>query len=123
VGRRSPEDHRFDVELAAGIHEIAAAFLNDAVVGQEDRNLYLDRFTITPPPGVAAPVLADKRELAQAAERREREVVAATQAAIEKHRKTESVIRILDDSGRPMVQLVRDGPPEIVVRLTSSSSP
>jgi hypothetical protein len=62
VGHRTPEDHRFEVELEAGIHEIAAAFLNDAVVGQEDRNLYLDRLTITPPPGAAAPVLADKRE-------------------------------------------------------------
>jgi hypothetical protein len=34
VGRREPEDYRFDVDLAAGVYEIAAAFLNDALVGQ-----------------------------------------------------------------------------------------
>jgi endo-1,4-beta-xylanase len=102
VGRPTPEDHRFDVDLAAGVHEIAAAFLNDAVVGQEDRNLYLDRLTISPPPGAVAPVVADQRELALAAEQREQQVVAATQAAIEKHRKTDAVIRILDPSGRPV---------------------
>ena len=60
VGRREPEDYRFDVDLAAGVHEIAAAFLNDALVGQEDRNLYLKRFTISPPPGAADPVLVDQ---------------------------------------------------------------
>lgn len=67
VDRREPEDYRFDVELAAGVHEIAAAFLNDALVGQEDRNLYLERFTINPPPGAADPVLVARQELAQAA--------------------------------------------------------
>ena len=97
-----PEDYRFDVDLAAGVHEIAAAFLNDALVGKEDRNLYLERFTISPPPGAADPVLVDKQELAQAAEQREREVVAATQAAIEKHRKVDAKIRILDAAGRPV---------------------
>lgn len=102
VVRPEPEDYRFDVDLAVGAHEIAAAFLNDALVGQEDRNLYLERFTISPPPGTADPVLVDKQELAQAAEQREREVVAGTQAAIEKHRKMEAKIRILDASGRPV---------------------
>ena len=100
VGRRTPENHRFELNLAAGVHEIAAAFLNDAVIGQEDRNLYLDRLTIIPPPGAVAPVLADQRELAQAAELRELDVMAATQASIETHRKTDVVIRILDSSGR-----------------------
>ena len=95
-------DYRFDVDLAAGIHEIAAAFLNDAVIGKEDRDLYLERFTISPPPGAAEPVLADKQELAEAAEKREREIVAATQAAIEKHRKADAKIRIVDAAGRPM---------------------
>jgi len=102
VGRPKPEDYRFDVDLAAGAHEIAAAFLNDALVGREDRNLYLERFTISPPPGAADPVLVDKQELAQAAEQREREVVAGTQAAIEKHRKMDAKIRVLDASGRPV---------------------
>ena len=102
VGRSERTDYRFDVELAAGIHEIAAAFLNDAVIGKEDRNLYLERFTISPPSGAAEPVLVNKQELAEAAERREREIVAATQAAIEKHRKADAKVRIVDAGGRPL---------------------
>ena len=102
VGGAQRADYRFDVELAAGIHEIAAAYLNDAVIGKEDRNLYLERFTIGPPPGTAEPVLAAKQELAEAAEKREQQIVAATQAAIEKHRKAGAKIRIVDAGGRPV---------------------
>ena len=90
VGRDEPADYRFETELTAGIHEIAAAFLNDAVVGREDRNLYLDHLTIIPPAGAAEPVLVAKQELAEVAEKREREIVAATDAAIEKHRKADA---------------------------------
>lgn len=102
VDRREPEDYRFNMELSAGVHEIAVAFLNDALVGQEDRNLYLKQLTISSPPGVADPVLVDKQELAQAAEERERDVVAATQAAIDKHRKADAKILVLDAGGRPL---------------------
>ncbi len=38
VGSAQRADYRFDVELAAGIHEVAAADLNDAVIGKEDRH-------------------------------------------------------------------------------------
>ena len=102
VGGAQRANYRFDVELAAGIHEIAAAYLNDAVIGKEDRNLYLERFTISPPPAAAEPVLVAKQELAEAAEKREREIVAATQAAIEKHRKADAKIRVVDAAGRPV---------------------
>jgi GH35 family endo-1,4-beta-xylanase len=102
VGGAQRADYRFDVELAAGIHEIAAAYLNDAVIGKEDRNLYLDRFTIGSPPGAADPVLVAKQELTEAAEKREREIVAATQAAIEKDRKADVKVRLVDPAGRPM---------------------
>ena len=101
VGRAEPADYRFDVRTAAGVHEIAAAFLNDAIIGKEDRNLYLERFTITPPPGAAEPVLAAKEEMAEAAEQREQEIVAATEAAIEKNRKADAKIRVVDAAGRP----------------------
>jgi GH35 family endo-1,4-beta-xylanase len=102
VGGAQRANYRFDVALAAGIHEIAAAFLNDAVIGKEDRNLYLDRFTISSPPGTGDPVLVTKQELTEAAEKREREIVAATQAAIENYRKADSTIRVVDAAGRAM---------------------
>ncbi len=102
VDRGEPADYRFEAELAAGIHEIAAAFLNDAVVGREDRNLYLDYLKVIPPAGAVEPVLVAKAELAEAAEDREREIVAATDAAIEKHRKADATIRLVDAEGEPV---------------------
>ena len=102
VGRGESADYRFDVELTAGIHEIAAAFLNDTIAGTEDRNLYLDRITITPPAGAAEPTLVAKQELAEAAQKREREIVAATDAAIEKYRKADARVRVVDAAGRPV---------------------
>jgi len=102
VGRSEPQEYRFDVYLAAGVHEIAAAFLNDALVGREDRNLYLERIVLSPPAGVADPVPVDKQELAQAAQQREAEIVAATRQAIDQHRKADATIRVLDAAGWPV---------------------
>ena len=52
-------DYLFQVELAPGVHSIGVAFLNDAYIpGVEDRNLYLDKFAIYSPPGIAKPELA-----------------------------------------------------------------
>ena len=102
VGSDEPADYRFELELTAGIHEIAAAFLNDAVIGREDRNLYLDHLTIIPPTGTAEPALVTKEELADSVEKLEREIVAATDAAIEKHRKKDAKVRIVDAQGKPV---------------------
>jgi endo-1,4-beta-xylanase len=113
VNRADPTDYRFDADLTAGPHEIATAFLNDALIGNEDRNLYLQRITITPPPNADAPTLADGKELIAQAARREAEIVAGTRDAIERHRKTDAVLRILDANGKP----VRNAP--ITVTQTS----
>jgi len=102
VNRAEPADYRFDADLTAGPHEIAAAFLNDALIGKEDRNLYLQRITITPPQGADAPTLTDGKELMAQAAKRETEVVVATRDAIERHRKTDAVLRILDANGQPV---------------------
>jgi GH35 family endo-1,4-beta-xylanase len=102
VDRSQRADYRFQRDLAAGIHEVAVTLLNDAIVGKEDRNLYLDRFTIRPPSGTADPVLVNQRELAEAAEKSEQQIVAATQSAIEKCRKADAIVRVLDAAGRPM---------------------
>jgi endo-1,4-beta-xylanase len=100
VDRADPQDYQFRVDLAAGIHEIAAGFLNDAVINQEDRNLYLHRVTIGAPAGGAEPALVTTEELAEAAEAREQEIVAQTQSAIEKHRKADATIHVVDAAGR-----------------------
>ena len=95
----SPRTTPFQVELTAGDHEIAAAFLNDALVGKEDRNLYLARITIIPPSGAPDPTFPSVKEMAEAAEAREQEVVAATKPAIEKNRKADAKIRVVDAAG------------------------
>ena len=97
-----PKDYAFEVELTAGDHEIAAAFLNDALVGKEDRNLYLARITIISPSGAPDPTFPSVKEMAEAAEAREQEVVAATKPAIEKNRKADAKIRVVDAAGRPV---------------------
>ena len=102
VGRADAADYRFALPLTPGIHEIAAAFLNDTMIGKEDRNLYLQSITIRPPPGGADPVLAGKAEAAAAGEERERAAVAATEAAIDRHRKTDATVRVVDSAGRPL---------------------
>jgi hypothetical protein len=43
-----------------------------------------------------------RAELVEAAAAREREIVARTESAIEKHRKGEATIRVLDAAGRPL---------------------
>ena len=54
-------DYSFQVALTPGDHSIGVAFLNDAYnPGVEDRNLYLDKFSIYSPPGIAKPELASK---------------------------------------------------------------
>ena len=102
VDRATWTDYRFQVELPAGVCELAVAFVNDAVVGDEDRNLYLDRFTVKPPLGAADPIRVGTEEWSQAAEQRERELVAATDRAIEKHRKADVTLRLVDPQGKPV---------------------
>ncbi len=102
VDQVEARDYSFQVELTTGDHEIAAAFLNDGLIGNEDRNLYLARITIIPTSGATDPTFPSLEEMAEAAEAREREVVAATKPAIEKNRKAEAKIRVVDAEGRPV---------------------
>lgn len=102
VGLAQPRDYRFNIEISGGVHEIAVAFLNDAIIGREDRNLYLGRITINPPAGAPDPSLPRTEELLEAAEIQEREVLAATESAIDKNRKGDARIRVVDAAGRPV---------------------
>jgi GH35 family endo-1,4-beta-xylanase len=104
VGSAERADYQFEAVLAPGAHEIAAAFLNDAVIGKEDRNLYLAQITIVPPEGGVPPVLADETELLAAAEKRENDLITATQLAIEKNRKSDAIIHVVDSTGKSVPQ-------------------
>jgi GH35 family endo-1,4-beta-xylanase len=102
VERKEPADYPFEVDLAGGSHEIAASFTNDALIGAEDRNLYVVSLAVIPPGGIAAPVPTDGSERLEEADRREQEIVAATAGEIERNRKADAVVRVLDASGRPV---------------------
>lgn len=52
--------------------------------------------------GLSSAALVAKQELAEAAKKREREIVAATDAAIEKYRKADATVRVVDAAGRPV---------------------
>jgi GH35 family endo-1,4-beta-xylanase len=98
-------EHIFRLPLQADVHRLTLAFLNDARTETEDRNLYVESLTLeTPAPG-PSPALAEpgdwsrswkpRREAAEAQTLREAE------AAIERIRKRDLRIRVLDAQGRP----------------------
>jgi GH35 family endo-1,4-beta-xylanase len=102
VGSPKFADYAFRQRLDAGLHEIAVGFLNDAVVGGEDRNLYLGAIEVRPPAGVAAPTVAAAKELAEMAAKQEAAFVAELDAKIEADRKSDASVRVVDADGRPV---------------------
>ena len=102
VDSEKPAGHTFLVKLAAGVHEVAVAFTNDAVIGKEDRNLYVQTIEIHPPPGAAAPALAPASEVADMAARQEQKLLASLDAEIERHRKGEATVQVVGADGRPV---------------------
>ena len=102
VSRGEMADYRLQAGLTAGDHEIAVAFLNDRLTADEDRNLYLDRFTITAPPGAADPTVVPLEEMAKVCRRREQAVLDRCRERIEKNRKSPAAVQVLDASGKPV---------------------
>ncbi|MEE8452954.1 MAG: endo-1,4-beta-xylanase [Thermoguttaceae bacterium] len=102
VDRPEPTDYHFTAALPAGVCEVAVAFTNDAVAGDEDRNLYLDRITISPPAGLADPVPVDAEDLAERFEKQEQETLQLCRQRIEKNRKADATVRVVDAGGRPV---------------------
>lgn len=94
----------FVVKLAKGPAKVVVTFDNDAVIGNQDRNLYLAKIEITPPKGVAEPKLVPKaRAMARAnarAEQAERAALKQAAVDIEKNRKRDAAIRVVDATGR-----------------------
>ena len=106
VASATPKRYVLVATCAAGAGKVVVTFDNDAMIGKADRNLYLARIEITPPPGVAEPkrvarerALARQGALAALAER-----AALKQAAldIETHRKRDAAVRVVDAGGKPV---------------------
>ena len=105
VASAEAQVYMFVVKLPKGSGRVVVTFDNDAVIGNEDRNLYLSKIEITPPKGVAEPKLVPKdRALAKENARAEQaERAALKQAAIdiERNRKRDAELRIVDAAGKP----------------------
>ena len=102
VASAKPAEYAFDQELPAGLHEIAVSFLNDAMIGKEDRNLYLGWIEVRAPAGVAAATVAPAKEIDEMAARQEKEFVAALDAKIDAHRKADATVRVVGADGKPV---------------------
>ncbi|HUU10652.1 MAG TPA: endo-1,4-beta-xylanase [Phycisphaerae bacterium] len=89
------QEYTFRVEMGAGVHTVAAAFLNDAFVPPEDRNLYLDRLEIRPAEGGKEPEMASHQQWAAKGEAREEAALEKAAQGIEKHRKADATVQVV----------------------------
>lgn len=87
-------DYTFEVTIPRGVHTVAVTFLNDTVVGGEDRNLYLDRIEIRPAEGGAEPTSASHDDWAAMGERREAAALEKADEGVETHRKADATVRV-----------------------------
>ena len=102
VPSASPAEYAFRVKLSAGLHEIAVGFTNDALVGKEDRNLYVEWIDAYPPAGAATPTVAAAKEIEEMAQKQEDAFLAGLGAEIDRHRKCGATVRVVDAAGKPL---------------------
>lgn len=102
VASAEPKDYAFRLKTAAGAHTVTVAFLNDAVAGGEDRNLYLARLNLAAAAGAPEPTLASLEGVRAQAALQEERVLAESDAAIERVRKGDAVVRVVDAAGKPI---------------------
>jgi len=98
VAAKTSNDYKFSVKLTAGVHEIAVAFLNDALNKDEDRNLYIESLEIDAP----ASTLAQPDEWVAESKQREVAMLAASAVRIEQNRKGDGIVSVVDERGRPV---------------------
>jgi GH35 family endo-1,4-beta-xylanase len=92
-------DFSFSLNVLAGVHTLGASFQNDALIGSEDRNIYLQQIVITPPAGGIEPQLSTQSAWLGAGKAREDAAVAAAIAAIPALRKGTVSVKIVNASG------------------------
>jgi endo-1,4-beta-xylanase len=101
-------DYAFEANISIGIHRFTVAFTNDAAVPDpndpkkwvEDRNLYVNRIEIESPAGGQEPVLSRAEDWAREALKSEEEAVEETGKQIERNRKGEAVVHVVDAGGK-----------------------
>jgi len=106
VGSRDMADYTLKMDIPAGAHQVAVAFLNDEMAGGEDRNLYLERIEIRSPAGAVDAALVTREEWSLAGELREERALERAAQGIEQFRKGPATIRVVGADGKPVSDAV-----------------
>ena len=94
--------HDFTVSLSPCTHAVGVTFLNDAIVGKEDRNLILDRFAIASESASVQVEKAAKQQWESDGPFREEWTLKAAPARIQENRTREVTLALRDASGAPV---------------------
>ena len=106
VSREKPSLYDLRFHTAPGVHKITLALLNDVKTERERRYLNIDSMSVEPTDSLPQPTLGDgKRWRAWWVPHEkalEETVLADARAAIERSRKGDAIIRIMDQKGHPI---------------------
>ncbi|MGB2976740.1 MAG: endo-1,4-beta-xylanase [Phycisphaerae bacterium] len=100
VNSKDFADYTLRVEIPAGVNRVTVAFTNDALEGDEDRNLYLERIEVRPAPGGEAVTLAGREEWVAVGEQREEQALEQAAQGIERFRKGPATVRVVGADGQ-----------------------
>lgn len=100
VNTSTMKTYSYTVTLTAQVHTIGFKFLNDALINNEDRNLYLDYMVITQPKGKTNPVLSTQSAWYTACRTRETTQLQQTATAIQTNRMGSATITVLNAAGQ-----------------------
>ncbi|HUT58240.1 MAG TPA: endo-1,4-beta-xylanase [Phycisphaerae bacterium] len=107
------DDYTFLLKMTPGVHRLTVAFMNDHAVPaaggspqtgpwKEDRNLYVSEIRVMAPEGAPQVAKSDAKTWQAALAQREKEIVAMSAEKIEKLRKADVAVRVLEAGGKPM---------------------
>lgn len=96
------QDYTITLELTPGTHFVSAALRNYSIGLLENRNLYLDTFTLTPAEGGTPPVRGTADAWTADAQAREQAALARAAAEMPRHRMSDLTIEVRDKDGAPV---------------------
>lgn len=101
VDSEEPRDYTLSANFTAGMHQLSLALVNP-VQGAAGLGVLVRSARLEAPEGAAAPVLAELKEWRAEARRREAAALAHADEVIERLRKADAVVRVVDGVGRPL---------------------
>ncbi len=106
VAWATEKEHTFRFKAKPGDYRIAVSFSNDHKTATEDRNILISRMAIVAPAGAPDPTLSDQTKwqagILKWQAKLEEDTLKRARLAIEKNRKSDAVVRVLDSRGKPV---------------------